>query len=107
MPWAETKEAAHRLVTPFDPASAQLRCVSHLLPVPSRPGLTVIFAEITLDKQDRVHARGFHFEVCLCRGPGLFCFLKLIAQKHLLTRNLAILRGHWPGCPKVTCLQKR
>lgn len=32
----------------------------------------------------------------------LFPFLKFITQKHLLTRNLASLCGHWPVCPKVT-----
>lgn len=41
-------------------------------------------------------------EVCL-----LFSFLKFLAQKRSLTRNLATFCGHWPVCPKVTCLETR
>lgn len=33
-------------------------------------------------------------------------FLNNNKKNHLLTRNLAILRGHWPVCPKVTCFEK-
>lgn len=51
---------------------------------------------------------GFCFGVCV-EGGSVYCspFLKFITQKHTLTRNLAALRGRWPVCPKVTCLEKR
>lgn len=41
-------------------------------------------------------------------GGSVYCslLLKFIAQKYLLTRNLAMLRGHQPVYPKVTCLGK-
>lgn len=110
-------------------AVSWLWCAFHPAPVPSGPraGLyhhlllgivclvgdssdkSIVLTDIILYKQNRGHASmGFCFGVCV-EGGSVYCspFLKFITQKHTLTRNLAALRGRWPVCPKVTCLEKR